>query len=161
VIAVVSDTSPIRALSHLGRLNLLSTLFEKVYVPTAVVEELEDPTAELPPLKGAYLPFVEIRNPTDQARVKHFLQTLDRGESEALALALEVRAASILVDELAARQEAERVGLTPVGVLGILIRGKELGEVPLIAPEIDRLQHEINFFISPQLRRDVLRLANE
>jgi predicted nucleic acid-binding protein len=33
---VVSDTSPIRALSHLQRLDLLSRLFDVILIPPAV-----------------------------------------------------------------------------------------------------------------------------
>ena len=39
---VVSDTSPIRALSHLGRVDLLRELFGTVLVPPAVDEELRN-----------------------------------------------------------------------------------------------------------------------
>jgi len=41
----VSGTSPIRALSHLGRLEILAALFQEVVVPAAVVAELEQPRA--------------------------------------------------------------------------------------------------------------------
>lgn len=47
---VVSDTSPIRALSHLDRLELLASLLGEVIVPPAVAEELLRPKAPLPPL---------------------------------------------------------------------------------------------------------------
>ncbi len=40
---VVSDTSPVRALAHLGRLDLLKTLFGEVLIPPAVLDELEQP----------------------------------------------------------------------------------------------------------------------
>jgi predicted nucleic acid-binding protein len=159
--AVVSDTSPIRALHHLERLDLLKSLFQKVYIPPGVAAELESPKAALPPLKGAYLKFVEVRAPLDQEQVDEFLRTLDQGESEALALAMEIGAAAILVDERAARQEAKRVGLIPVGLLGILIRAKEKGLVERIEPYMNRLQNEINFFISDDVRREALSQAGE
>jgi uncharacterized protein len=160
LIAVVSDTSPIRALSHLHRLDL-PALFENVLVPPAVAHELENPKTRLPPLGKIYLPYVEIRAPQDQKRVEFFCHTLDRGESEAITLALEIGAAAILIDEKAARQEAQKVGLLPVGVLGILIQAKQQGLIDFLRPMMDKLETEIQFFISKELRGKVLTLVKE
>jgi len=161
LIAVVSDTSPIRALGHLKRLDLLPALFEKVLIPPAVAHELENPKSGLPPLRGIYLPYVELRPPLDQKRVELFCRTLDRGESEAITLALEIGAAAVLIDEKAARQEAQKVGLLPVGVLGVLLQAKQKKLVDRIGPMMDKLETEIQFFISSELRRQVLTLAGE
>ena len=87
---VVSDTSPIRALTHLGLLELLRDLFGQILVPPAVEAELKSPPSGLPAADVARLLFVHVQAPRDRSRVDYFLQSLDPGESEALALALEV-----------------------------------------------------------------------
>jgi hypothetical protein len=99
--------------------------------------------------------------PNDQSRVHQLLQSLDLGESEALVLALEVQAAAILVDEKLGRRLASKWGLRPVGTLGVLLEAKRAGLLPLIKLLIDQLQQTLNFFVSPQLKAHVLKLAGE
>ncbi len=82
-------------------------------------------------------------------------------EAEALSLALEVKAEAVLIDEAAGREMATRLGLSPVGVLGILLKAKARGSVTEIRPLLDSLRRELNFFISPDLYTGVLRLARE
>ena len=56
---------------------------------------------------------------------------------------------------------AKRLGLVPVGVLGLLVRGKQRGLVDLVEPLLDQLEDELGFFISESFRAEVLRLAGE
>jgi predicted nucleic acid-binding protein len=162
VAIVVSDTSPIRALAHLGVLDLLRDLFGEVLVPPAVVMELLQPRRPVMPVVDVVqLPFVRVQAPHDQAQVQQFLQTLDLGESEALALALEVQATTILIDESTGRAVVEQLGLEPLGALGILVRGKRRGLVSAVRPLMERLENELKFFVSAQVRSEVLQLAGE
>jgi len=108
-----------------------------------------------------YLPFVHVRSALDRLKVREFLRTLQEGESEALALALEVGASSILVDDAAAKAEAKRVGLVPVGIIGLLLRANQRGMIPVVLPLVDRLRDEIGFYISTNFRANVAQLANE
>jgi predicted nucleic acid-binding protein len=161
LIVVVSDTSPIRALAHLDLLGLLPGLFDRVFVPPAVALELRSPRRDLPPVEIEALDFAEVREPVDQQRVAGLGRTLDPGESEALALALELGVEAILIDEAAGRATARQLGLSPIGVLGLLVRGKQRGLVASIRPLLDRLQGDLGFFMSETLRIEVLRLAGE
>ena len=115
---VVSDTSPIRALAHLGRLDLLASLFNEVLVPPAVVTELKVARRLLPALEIARVPSARVVAPADTARVAQLAGELGPGESEAIVLALEVNAGNILMDEWAGRQVAEALGLRPLGGAG-------------------------------------------
>ena len=63
---VVSDTSPIRALS---RLEILAALFQEVFVPAAVVAELEQPRPRFAAVTVRGLPFVRVRSPQDRNAV--------------------------------------------------------------------------------------------
>ncbi len=78
-----------------------------------------------------------------------------------MALALELGAVLILIDETEGRAVASKNGLVPIGVLGVMLRAKERGMVIALGPLIDRLQDELRFFISPRLKAEVLRLAGE
>ena len=161
MIIVVSDTSPIRALHHLGLLPILSSLFEQVYVPPAVVDELAFPPPRFAPVDISGYDFIEIRTPHNISQVQQFLHSLDAGESEALALAIEIRAEAVLMDEAAGRRAAIENGIVWFGTLGILLRAKTQGHLPQIRPLIDRLIDELDFFISGELKSNVLKLAGE
>ena len=82
---VVSDTSPIRALHHVGQLPLLATLYGRVIVPPTVRWELRSPKPPFLSIEVEQFPFLEVVIPTRHDDVKEFQKSLDPGESEALA----------------------------------------------------------------------------
>jgi uncharacterized protein len=160
-VIVVSDTSPIRALAHLGQLDLLGSLFGEVLVPPAVADELKVPRRLLPAIDIATVPAARVIAPKDVARVAELADALGPGESEAIVLALEVGADNILMDEWSGRQTAEKLGLQPLGVLGMLVRAKNAGLLSSIEPLVTRLQTEIDFFVSDEIKRKILLDAGE
>ncbi len=62
--------------------------------------------------------------------------SLGPGESEAISLALEIRADRLIVDERAGRRVAEALGLRVAGVLGLLVLSKQRGLIPTLRPQI-------------------------
>jgi len=158
---VVSDTSPLRAFAFLDELPLLSEWFGEVLVPPAVAKELNDPRWGDVALDVGLIPFVRVQAPTDAARVGALRRHLHQGESEAIALAIEIRAELLLVDERDARRVAKASGLRTIGVLGLLLRAKSLGRIDAVEPRIRRLREELGFFVSDALVAEVLRNAGE
>lgn len=155
---VVSDTSPIRALANLRQLGLLAGLFGKVVVPSAVARELLDPSRGMAAIDVSQMAFVEVR----QAKtIVAATAGLDAGEAEAISLALELDVRTVLIDELLGRGVAVSCGLVVTGTLGILLQAKRRGLVPLVKPLVDDLRRDWQFFISEQVRTEVLRLAGE
>lgn len=159
-IVVVSDTSPVRALDHLNRLDLLSRLFERVLIPSAVADELRRGSRKCRPFdpREAGLP---VRSPADSEHVARLRLRLDAGEAEAIALAVEVRADVLLIDEREGVRVAQGEGLMTLGVLGLLVRAKEVGEVERVEPLIDSLREGIGFRVTPEVEREILRRAGE
>ena len=159
---VVSDTSPLRALAHLGHLELLGALFGDVHVPPAVARELAAPLSPgVPTVDVRDHDFLILRPARDSAEVRRLLGLLDAGEAEALALAREIGAERVLIDEKAGRGEAERMRLRPLGTVGILLQAKQAGLIYAVGPNIERLRREIRFFVSDALQEYALRLAGE
>ena len=122
---VVSNTSPIFYLSTIGQLDLLRQLYNEVVIPKAVFNEITnvgntDASANIVPT----LNWVKTQSATDQAFVNRLRTELDPGEAEAIALAVELNANRLLMDERLGRAAAMRVGLQVTGVLGILIAAK-------------------------------------
>lgn len=158
---VVSDTSPIYALHHLELLHVLSKLYGRVVIPPAVVNELRAPRSGVALIDLERIAGFEVVEPRDRERVRRLLEKLDAGESEAIVLAMEIGATTLIIDERAGREEAVAAGLMIVGTLGVLLRSKREGLVPVIDPLIDRLEKEIRFFVAPDLREEVRKLAGE
>jgi predicted nucleic acid-binding protein len=86
---------------------------------------------------------------------------LDYGEAEALALAIEIQADLILIDERRARAIAARMGLSVVGVLGVLVEAKHKALVPLLKPILDALITQAGFWVSQHLYERVLHVVGE
>jgi uncharacterized protein len=158
---IVSDASPIRALHFLRLLPILRELYGDVVIPTAVQDELLVHRIRLDSIDLSPYDFIQIRSPREPSRVNAFLQTLHLGESEALALGLELQADLILIDELAGRSAALENGLRPLGTLGVLLEAKSNGLVPEVRPLMERLRAELNFFISTALQQQIVELAGE
>jgi predicted nucleic acid-binding protein len=85
---------------------------------------------------------------------------LGAGEWEALALAIELKADWIILDDLPARRSAQAAGLNVIGTLGTLVTAKRTGLLKLIRPELDALLRT-SFFLSPRLYDEVLQAAGE
>ena len=114
---VVADTSPINYLVLIAQIDLLAGLYTRILIPPAVLAELKHPLAPKPVRDWAdNAPrWLEVLSPKSSL----ILPKLDLGESEAIALATEVHADVVLIDEQADRQEALRRGLKVVGTLSV------------------------------------------
>ena len=97
----------------------------------------------------------------DTAMIELLRRDLDWGESEAIALAVQLSATQILLDERDARQIARSLGLSITGVLGILLRGRQEGVIPSMQEVTDRLSQEANFHIAPLLLNQILQACGE
>ncbi|WP_081980725.1 nucleic acid-binding protein [Neosynechococcus sphagnicola] len=107
---------------------LLPQLYSQVTVPEAVDRELADIDPPVPgTLEAQSAAWLQVRQVTDLSVVQ-LLQNearLDPGESEAIALALELNADLLLIDERRGRAEADRLELRITGLLGILVEVDE------------------------------------
>jgi len=82
------------------------------------------------------------------------------GEREAIALALEMQATELLIDDLAARRLAQSLGIPIIGSLGLLLRAKQRGLVSAVRPLLETMQTE-EFRISDDLFSEILMAAEE
>jgi uncharacterized protein len=157
---VVSDTSPIRALHHLGLLPLLPVLFSQVMVPPAVASELATPPARFVPIDVSAIGAFTIQAPGDRATVANLRQNLGAGESEAIVLALEIRA-DLLIDDANGREEAIRRGLHVTGLAGVLLAAKANGAIADVIPLLLRLRTGLGFLLSDRFLSEVARQCGE
>lgn len=160
----VSNTSPISNLASIGRLALLKSQFSALWIPDAVVAELTahpDPIAQTAIQTALRDQWMQIGTPRDSGLLRLLLSQLHRGEAEAIALATDLKADMVLIDEQEGRQLASKTGLAVTGVLGVLLRAKRGGEIPAVKPEMDLLRSKARFFVSLALEKRILTAAGE
>ena len=159
---VVSDTSPINNLAAIHQLHLLHQLYGTVLIPKAVYQELTDPDF---PVAGAAevqtFDWIQTHTVKDRTLVEALSHELDSGEAEAIALAVEVQADLVLVDERRGRLIAARLNLVYTGLLGILVEAKSQSLISEVKPLLDELINEAGCWIADPLRNSVLQIVNE
>ena len=151
---VVSNSSPLISLGAIGRLDLLHDLFDEISIPPAVLQEVR--SVDISP--ETWIVPREVDNPPLSQALE---SELDRGEAEAIALAIELRADLLLMDERRGRRLASRLGLKVLGVLGILVDAKRIGLIEKIEPVLVELRDKAGFRISTALYERALQEAGE
>lgn len=145
----VSNSSCLIALEKIGHFDLLSKSFDTINIPSAVHSEL-----------GQNIDWLIVKSVQNRALVNSLNTQIDDGESEAIALAMELRDVFIVLDDKKARRIAKQLGLKVIGTVGLLLRAKKRGIVTEIRPILDALQ-EVDFRIGETLYQEALRLAKE
>lgn len=151
---IVSDTSAITALLQIQRAELLTRLYQQVFIPREVELELRQYHAVLPD-------FLQVLCVTDLGRFQLLRGELHPGEAAAITLMLEGKGDLLLIDERQGRQIAEREGVPIIGLLGVLMEAKLNGLLPSLAGAIDELERIADFRISARLKNRALTLAGE
>jgi hypothetical protein len=159
---IISNTTPLIGLASLRRFDLLHSLFDKIYIPQAVYQEAVILGREVGGAKHEVTTatWIETVTVTNQVAVKMLLETLDRGEAETIILALEMGADWVLMDEKRGRRKLTELNLNKIGTLGILLKAKQLGLLPVIRPEIEQLCSH-GFSLSQAVIDSVLQQAGE
>lgn len=157
---VISNTSPLLYLYRIDAIDWLPLLFDEVWTPTAVVDELHEGRHRgynVPDPNGyGWLQIVDPR-----AMPSEWLSLdLGAGERAAMALALENPSRVILLDDLLARRTAQAAGLTVWETLKVLLEAKVQGITQSIEPFVTRLG-AAGMWISEDVRRRILVLAGE
>jgi len=153
-VIVVSDTSAITALIHVGRQALLQELYEIVLIPEVVHREL---ARSHPLLPG----FLQVRTVADETKVARLAKNLDLGEAEAIVLALETNADLLLMDEKLGRLAARREGLAITGLMGVLVAARRKNLIPSVRDLVGQIQTEAGFRVSEAVKREAFRAAGE
>ena len=122
---VVADTTPLNYLVLIGRADVLVRLFDEVWIPEAVVNELRHP--KVPPAVSQWLQSPPAWLRRAQVQCVDPSIALGAGENEAISLALERQVRVVLMDERRGRAAAQARGLLTVGTLNLIDLGDELG----------------------------------
>lgn len=159
---VISDTSPISNLLLIGQLPLLKALYKQLIIPETVFHEIKALEAfgiDIDCIETA--DWIEVKAVRDRAFVEALAAEVDRGEAEAIALAKELTADRLLIDERIGRQVAQRYGLPITGLLGVLTAAKQDNLVSELKPVLDRLIQQAKFRVHPDLYQQILKSVDE
>lgn len=156
----IVDTSPLILLAKTGRLELLRLGEPVVVVPLAVLGEIEakgldDPVPRA--VRRATWVTIEPSPPTPGAVTAY---RLGPGESAVLSLALGDPDAEVILDDLAARNGATRLGIPHLGTLGLVLLAKRLGAIPLVRPVLDDLR-QAGLYLGEGFAQAVLERVGE
>ena len=160
---IISDTSPINYLILTGDIEILEKLFGRVVIPLAVFSELQHAKAPQP-VKDWIVQapaWLEVKQAAEALFTPS--RKLGNGEREAIALAMELKADAVLIDDRDGTQEAREQSLIALGTVSVLERAAEKDLLDLPAA-IDRLsQTSFRFppveIIEAMLERDRKRKA--
>jgi hypothetical protein len=134
----VIDAGPLIHLTEIGKLTLLY-VFDTLLLPDAVWIECTQPgrvpTEDLLAL-SAIRRLALVRAEVTQFVEENALSHLQAGEIECLLLCRQSNVRTLLTDDMAAREAAKRLLLTPVGSLGVVIRAYRRGLLTLAEAEM-------------------------
>jgi len=157
---VVSNTSPILNLAIIGELSLLRDQFGEILIPGAVLEELRV-KEHLPGSQGVRdaikAGWIRIERVKQDPLVIAMQRDLDKGEAEAIALAMQVNAGWVLMDERDGRKAARSMKLKVVGVLGILLKARREGRLRSLKEAMDRLREKAGFYVREDIYSEIIQ----
>jgi predicted nucleic acid-binding protein len=156
---VVSNTTPLISLLKIGKLEILRDLYGEILVPQEVFNEIEAGRTKEFYIDISKTGWIRIEKIKDPRSLAYFLD-LDKGEAEAIVLAVENNADLILLDETLGRFHAKHAGLKMTGTIGILLKAKQKGYISELKPLLYELRKK-NVWISESLMDEILLLANE
>ena len=147
---IISDTSCFIILSNIGELDLLHKVYGQIITTIEIATEF-----------GEQLPdWVSIHPVADKYRQQLLEMQIDKGESSAIALALETPDCTILLDDFKARKIANQLGLQITGTIGVIVRAKLKGIITSIKPILQKIK-ETDFRFSMEIELLALKEADE
>jgi predicted nucleic acid-binding protein len=149
-VAVITDASCLIALTKTDALDLLRQMYTKIIVTDDIYAEFGEPLPE----------WIEIKTVINRKYQQLLELHLDKGESSAIALAMEMEDVLLIIDDLKARKEAKRLGLPITGTLGVLYAAKQKGLIPALKPYMEKLQ-VVGFRVAPNIIKELLILCDE
>ena len=156
----ISNTSPFLYLYRIGGIEWLPKLFDEVWTPEAVRNELQAGKS-----KGYDVPdpddysWLKVVNPKSTPS-EWLALDLGTGEIAAMALALENRDRVVLLDDMLARRTAQVAGLQVWGTLKVLLEAKSEGLIDKVEPYVAKLS-DSGMWVSAEVKQRILKLAGE
>jgi len=144
--------------------HLLRELYGTLFVPQEVWNEVTlvaKPFGAKEAGQARQDGWLIIRNPASLDAVRALPFNLQLGETQALALAVELPDSLLLVDDAQGRRAAQVLGIRYTGTLGVLLRAKTEGKLPALLPVLRLMQQRTTFWLSDEVRKVALARTGE
>lgn len=137
----VVNTTPLIALSHVGRLDILKNLYGGIIIPEAVYRELSvKPESVCKKAVDSSLDWIQVAKIKNQMAKSMYKTQLHDGEVEVMILAKEIAADVVIIDDANAKKHAKYLKLPVTGTLGVLIKAKQEGYVDKLKPILSQME---------------------
>ena len=147
---IIADTSCFIILTNIGEIDLLYKVYGEIITTIDIAIEFGETLPE----------WVEIISVKDKYRQQLLEIQIDKGESSAIALAMEIPDSTVILDDYKARKIASQLDINFTGTLGIIIKAKLKGIIPSIKPFLEKIK-QTNFRLSVELELQALKEAGE
>lgn len=146
---IIADTTPINYLVLIEQVEVLHKLYGSVMIPPAVLDELQSSAtpAAVRDWIANHPTWLVVRQSSVPPDAE--LEKLGAGEAEAIALAQELKADALILDDRDGRRAARQRNLQVIGTLRLLSDAAERGMLDL-PQTIQRLQ-QTSFRASTEL----------
>lgn len=155
---VVSDTTPILSLSSIHKLDILRLLFNQLYIPRAVHQEMK--TKKLSAYREIDADWFKVIDIKGTDYLGFLLNDLDAGEAEAIVLAREIKADILLIDERIGYDIAKNQNIFATGTLAVLLMAKQKGIIQKVKPLLDEMIQKGRWY-SDKTRESFLKRIGE
>ena len=158
---VIVNSTPIISLSIIDHLSLLLKLYDQVYIPQAVYDEVcKEGKSQVGSKTLQNADFIQVVSIDNKEARDFFSTSLHKGEIEVMILAKELEADFIIIDDYQARKHAKFLDLNITGTLGVLLKSKEDNYIENIKPLMDELIKN-DIYIGDDLYQKILNMAGE
>ncbi len=128
---VVSNSTPLIALSRISKLGLLKEYFGETYIPREVYDEVVTRGGHLSGAKEvASSEWIKVVDVNNKVAVESLGLVLGKGEAEAIVLAKE-KGDLLIIDDGDGRRTAESLDIKITGTIGILLLASKDGKLDL------------------------------
>ena len=162
--AVVVDSSVLISLAAGEQFHLLREFYSTICVPPKVWSEI----SSVPKTFGGKESqqaradgWLIVQTPRDLSPILALPFNLQPGETEALALALELADSLLLVDDAQGRRAAQKLGIHYTGTLGVLLRGKAERKLSSLGSTLELLKQRTTFWLGQEVYEAALKQAGE
>ena len=158
---VVVNSTPLLVLGNIGRLDILQKLYEQIVIPEAVFREVTEKDDAASRAILAAKDWIQVQAIRDSSVYSLYRARLHAGEVETMILAQQEPIADVVVlDDNAARQTAQFLGLNVTGTIGILVKAKQNGIIQNVKPLLNEIMQN-GFYISERVLHMILETAGE
>ncbi|MEP6846493.1 MAG: DUF3368 domain-containing protein [Panacibacter sp.] len=147
---IIADTSCFIILTNINELELLYKVYGTITTTIDIAMEYGEALPE----------WVNIETVLNKHTQQLLEMQIDKGESSAIALALEIPGSTLILDDYKARKIAFQLGIAITGTIGVIIKAKLTGVIPSIKPFLIRIK-KTDFRINEEIEKHALKEAGE